>query len=186
MEFFSTGPFPEGWTTVVAVSTVLIALANCFFGYRLLKLWIAVAGFFVGFSVGFLVTEAIARQAVIALIVGLLLGAVLAVLSFKVYLCGVFFLCLSTTYSLFSILLSADVWWEYVICLVFAVLVGLISIRFVRPVVIASTALSGGFSAAGTALTAMSLTGSVPLIVCGVLLAAGGMVLQFLTTEKHG
>ncbi len=45
---------------------------------------------------------------------------------------------------------------EYVICLVFAVLVGLISIRFVRPVVIASTALSGGFSAVGTALTAMS------------------------------
>ena len=154
---FSTGPFPEGWTTVVAVSTVLIALANCFFGYRLLKLWIAVAGFFCGVFGGFSGHRshcAPSRHRTDRR--PFCLAPSLPSCPSRSICAGCFPLPFNDVQPIFHPSFGGCLVGEYVICLVFAVLVGLISIRFVRPVVIASTALSGGFSAVGTALTAMS------------------------------
>ena len=41
-------------TTLLAVCKVLLGLLNCFLGYKLLKVWVSLCGFFIGLTVGFL------------------------------------------------------------------------------------------------------------------------------------
>lgn len=184
MDLNSPLSLPDGWNGVIVACSAIAALASCFFGYRLLKFWIAVAGFFVGFLLGFLSADAIAHNTIVSMITGLLVGTLLVVLSFRIYLCGVFLSCGAMAYGLFSMLLTADSWWKYGICAVLAILVGLIALRFVRPVVVISSAFSGGFSAANTVLAALSVTSTAAFIAAGLLLSIAGIVIQFLTTKK--
>ena len=41
-------------TTLLAVCKVLLGLLNCFLGYKLLKVWVSLCGFFIGLTMGLL------------------------------------------------------------------------------------------------------------------------------------
>lgn len=77
---------PEEWQAVVTQIqgiTVavggLFALANCFFGYKLQRVWITLAGFFIGLVLGFLMGIGFGLDAGPALLIGVALGIVLGI-----------------------------------------------------------------------------------------------------------
>ena len=43
----------ETYTTILLLVEVIFGALNCFFGYKLLKVWIAVCGFLIGAGAGF-------------------------------------------------------------------------------------------------------------------------------------
>ena len=174
----------QGFASVsLAVSTV-VALLNCFFGYKFRKLWITLAGFGCGVLAGFLAALQMTDQAGTLVLVALLAGLVVAFISFKLYRFGLFLLCGYRTFLLVSPLIDLA-WLAVTVGILAGVVVGLLALKFLRPVVIASTAIGGG----ATAAQGLLLLFSVPVQATGAWIAslalgALGVVFQLLTTKK--
>ena len=128
----------EGLFGVAAGFSILFSLLNCFFGYKLRKLWIALFGFLLGFFIGFaVVTVAAGGADWLAVTVGLLAGLV----------------------------------------------VGVLVLKFMRAITIATTAVSGGWNAARQTLALFSITDLAWRVPVAVLLVLLGIAVQLKTTE---
>lgn len=172
---------------LLAVSAV-IAVLNCFLGFRLLKLWVAIVGFSIGAVIGYFATVEYVNNIGIAILTGLLGGMLIGFLAFRVYLMGVFLISFVLSFSmilripadnesLMPIILGAG--------LAVALIVGIVAVKFVRPAVIIITGISGGLGAASDFFTLMKDKDPVHVLGAGVLLAAAGVLVQFLTTRKR-
>lgn len=170
---------------------VLLALANCFFGYRLQKLWIALGCFAVGATLGGGLGTLFFKENPMAwAAAALVLGLVLAVLSFRLYLSGVFLLCFALGCIITLPFAKFYGGWGVLVCVAAGVVLGILGTKFVRPVLIVATALGGGVSAAralGQMLASVwpNLAGAqaVPL-VAGLVLAVVGIMYQFKHTKS--
>jgi hypothetical protein len=183
--------FFTGFGQVILVFTVAIALLQCFFGYRLLKAWVAIIGFLVGFVIGFGVAMYnIGGEAYLPAVIGIVAGILLALVAFKLYLVGVFIYCGAIAFSAVqTIPFPENQTWDIVLIVlgVIAFLVaGILAVRFSRPCIIAVTAISGAFNAVDALKTPVAALGENEglKILAGVALAALGIVIQFLTTKK--
>lgn len=137
--------------------TILIALATCFFGYRLLKFWVSVAGALVfgalgaclGGWLGGLLNGGAALATALMWVLAILLAVLGGILAFKLYKVGVFLYCFVCGFSvgaLVAILLGApDKWW--LVSLILGLAAGVVGVLMTKHIVILSTSLSGGFSA---------------------------------------
>ena len=120
------------------------------------------------------------------MLVLLLVGGFLA---FKVYKAGVFLLCGLTVYVLvMGILMSAAgtdaVWWMEVISIIAGIVAGILGVKFMRVFIILSTAIPNGLSAGASLMTMLKITGQVQIVIVGVVLAALGTLVQFVTTKE--
>ena len=181
------GMFIEGIPVSVQIITeillILIGAVECFAGFKTRKAMIAVWGFFLGAAIGVAVGIAFGSSAV-SVCASLILGVGVAVLAYKFYLAGVFLLTGTLTY-LAALLLSQS----YIIAIAPAVAAGVLSVLFVRPVIIVSTSISG---AAVLSVAAWMMIGMnpdnfhIPMVLIYVLMiivAAAGVMCQFLTTS---
>ena len=172
---------------LLAVSAV-IAVLNCFLGYRLLKLWVTLVGFVIGAVVGYFATVEYVNNIGIAILTGLLGGMLIGFLAFRVYLLGVFLISFVLVFSMF-LRIPADS--ETLMLLVLggglivALAVGIAAVKFVRPAVIMITGISGGLGAASDFLMLMKDKEAVHVLGAGVILAVSGILVQFLTTRKE-
>lgn len=79
---------------LILTFSILFAVLQCFFGYKLLKLWIGLIGFLIGFALGFFLARALVNgEAYVPALVGIVVGLVFALLAFRIYLIGVFVYC---------------------------------------------------------------------------------------------
>lgn len=167
----------------LAVSTV-VALLNCFFGYKFRKLWITLAGFGCGLLAGFMVAVRVTDQTGVLALITILSGLVVAFISFRLYRFGLFLLCGYRTFLLVSTWISLP-WLAVTLGIVAGVLVGLLALKFLRPVVIASTAIGGGATAAQGLLVLFSLAMDATwTLVASLGMGALGVAFQLLTTKK--
>lgn len=172
---------------LLAVSAV-IAVLNCFLGYRLLKLWVTLVGFVIGAVIGYFATVEYVNNIGIAILTGLLGGMLIGFLAFRVYLLGVFLISFVLVFSMF-LRIQADS--ETLMLLVLggglivALAVGIAAVKFVRPAVIIITGISGGLGAASDFLMLMKDKEPVHVLGAGVILAVSGILVQFLTTRKE-
>ncbi|UWP59230.1 hypothetical protein [Ruminococcus gauvreauii] len=172
---------------LLAVSAV-IAVLNCFLGYRLLKLWVTLVGFVIGAMIGYFATVEYVNNIGIAILTGLLGGMLIGFLAFRVYLLGVFLISFVLAFSMF-LRIPADS--ETLMLLVLggglivALAVGIAAVKFVRPAVIIITGISGGLGAASDFLMLMKDKEPVHVLGAGVILAVSGILVQFLTTRKE-
>ena len=76
----------------VAVITLILSLLQCFFGYKMLRFWVALIGFVIGFAAGSGIIANIMEvpSKVLIVLVGITAGALLGILAFKLYVVGVF------------------------------------------------------------------------------------------------
>ena len=80
MNILLTSDIEEIFKTLLSFG-VIFALLQCFFGYRLMKLWITVIGFLLGFTVSFVAaviftSDDLTMPLVLGVIVGLLSGLI--------------------------------------------------------------------------------------------------------------
>lgn len=178
-------------TSLVAIAFgVIFALCNCFFGYRLRKLWFALLGFSLGGLLGFFISTWLGQDAGIATLIGVVAGVVLALLSFKLYLCGVFLLCGGLFFMLWSVLLpselSAVIYGMLVLGgVALSILIGIIAVKAVRPMVILTTAFSGGYTAVSGLFTLFNKEQGTLAMVLGIALGVAGLAFQFVSEKRR-
>ena len=163
---------------VLVVFGAVFSLLNCFLGYRLVKLWSALCGFAVGWVAAFAVANA-GVSAVIGIAAGLLLGGI----AFFIYKAGVFVLCVFLVFFLCVGLIPIQ-WLAIVLGLALGIAVGVLAMKFMREVLIFTTAISGGMNAANALLPVFGLQNAAAALIVGLALAVLGIVVQWKTTAK--
>lgn len=168
----------------VAVMAVILGLLICFFGYRLLKLWVALMGCSLGFFAGFLGSRAFLDQIWVCIGIGLVMAVLLAWAAFRYHLAAVCLTCAALMFVVTYTLFRADVWWVYLICGLSAVAAGFLGVIFAKPMLIVVTGLAGAFLSVNRVFFLAGLGEGVLWIVLSAGLAAAGIAVQFLVTGK--
>ena len=176
---------------IILAFSLLFAVLQCFFGYRLLKVWIGLVGFLLGFVLGFLISGAMVEgESYLPALIGIAVGVIFALLAFKIYLIGVFLYCGALAAgAVHALPLPSEEGWNVlgiVFCVLAFLVVGFLATKFARPFIIAVTA------ATGAVRVTESLQGMLPQLagnqILGWLmilaLAAAGMIVQFASTKK--
>jgi hypothetical protein len=184
------------------VSPALLLIAGfvvCFFGYRLLRLTLGLAGFGVGLASGLAIAGIIPDASqVLTIIIGIVCGILGAILAALVYKLGVFLLGAGAGVLVASIVLAATAWHHpMLIRLAAAIAGGILTLILERPLVSILSALAGGL---GTAAGTFELLGwyriatgvKTPpanygaMIACGLILGLIGAGVQLRTAGRRG
>lgn len=177
--------------TIGLAVSLLWSLSSCFLGYKLMKVWITVAGFVLGFLLGDVMCALLhVKNFGVFFFIGTVVGIALAIVSFKLYKAGVFLLGAVLGGGISALVLGTQEWWHILVAVLIGSAVGALAVVAVKPVVIFSSAISGGLSALRTACTLFALgsfTDSAATLVLwgGVALALAGVVVQFATNKKE-
>ena len=118
-----------GVMSIVLALIVIVALVQCFFGFKIMKIFFAFWGFLFGAAVGGVVSSLALGGEMIGVIVisALVVGILGAFLLYKMYLVGVFLTDTSLSFLLFSILLGfEDV--GFIIAGVLAIIIGILAV----------------------------------------------------------
>lgn len=178
----------NGFTGLWLAAGILFSLVNCFFGFRLQRVWIGLICFLTGFVTMNILGANLSLSTAVAVLLGVVLGAALAFVSYKLYLAGVFIFTLGVT-LLCCVLLIPVQWAGWLVGALLGILLGLLAVKFTRPIMILVTGVSGGLSAA------KSLALLIPIsfiqasvwtpVILGAVLAVVGTAFQFSSTKKH-
>lgn len=177
-------------STIILILSIVFSLVACFFGYKLLKIWTILIGFVLGLVIGGVLTYYFSKQnLLLTIIIALIVGIVLGILAFALYKVGVFILAAYEGYLIVTNVISA-LWPSgshiivTIIAVIIAIAVGILAVRFIRPVIIIETALSGGASIASLLIQHQIFQN--PLIPLGifVVIAVAGIITQFSTTHE--
>ncbi len=143
------------------VSPVLLLAAGfiiCFFGYRLLRLTLGLAGFGVGLAGGVLIAGLIpGASQLLTVILGIVFGILGAILATALYKFGVFLLGAGAGALIAGVVVTATGWPYPMIARVIAAIVGgILTLILERPLISILSALSGAW---GMALGVFRLLG---------------------------
>lgn len=161
-----------------------LALLNCFLGYRLKKLWISMIGFLLGIAIGAGITALFSENKTVILVAGLVVGILVALLSFRLYLIGVFFYAVLSAYPLIAGLIGKELWWEIALSVIAALLIGLLAVNFVRPVLIIVSAVGGGMQVSQIIMGWIAMENPWGLYGVAAGLALLGMLVQFRSSKE--
>ena len=161
-----------------------LALLNCFLGYRLKKLWISMIGFLLGIAIGAGITALFSENKTVILAAGLVVGILVALLSFRLYLIGVFFYAVLSAYPLIAGLIGKELWWEIALSVIAALLIGLLAVNFVRPVLIIVSAVGGGMQVSQIIMGWIAMENPWGLYGVAAGLALLGMLVQFRSSRE--
>ena len=195
--FYNQFPIIEQNNLIVIITALVIALLYVFFGYKLLRVYISLLGFLIGFALGIVICAVFDLSNSTAVIVIICVCAVaLAALGFWLYKAGLFVMILL---SLFPIILSIvsefttiEPVFMWIGSILFALVLAILAMFFVRPVVIIVTAVSGGLSIANLIINSLlpeiaqvnTVDGArIFMLIIGAVIAVLGIYFQFVTTK---
>ena len=164
----------------IVITTFLFAALQCFFGYKLLKLCIQVCGFFSFGIFGGVIAKNFTDSQVVITIISLLFALLGTFIAFKLYKVGVFILCGSMGFLLGYVVMQ-----NVLLGIIIAIIVGTLSVIFLKPVVIISTSVSSGLLSGLSLVTILGQQDNLILgTILGILFAAGGLFVQFTTNKE--
>lgn len=182
----------ETYAMIFLLFEVIFGALNCFFGYKLLKVWMAVCGFIIGATGGFLIAARFLTERNIVFGITAAAGIVGSVLAYQIYLVGVFFLgWMMSVAAVIAFVRSLPIGDKEKLVVIAAgvllgLIVGVLIVKFARPSIILVTGISGGISTATAAFSLLKLEQPVLVVTgAGILLAIVGIMVQFLTTPGH-
>lgn len=195
--FYNQFPIIEQNNLIVIITALVIALLYVFFGYKLLRVYISLLGFLIGVALGIVICAVFDLSNTTAVIVIICVCAVaLAALGFWLYKAGLFVMILV---SLFPIILSIvsefttiQPVFMWIGSILFALVLAILAMFFVRPVVIIVTAVSGGLSIANLIINSLlpeiaqvnTVDGArIFMLIIGAVIAVLGIYFQFVTTK---
>lgn len=164
--------------------TLLFYVAESFLGYRLIRSWISVLGFAFGVVLGYRLIHLFTDQALYAFLGAILCGVLLSVLSYRVYLVGVFLIAAYGIFQVAQTLLPQNGRLLTLAALLLGLAAGYLAVKFMRPAIIIITAFHGGVMAGRYLPLFISLPAGCNALFVGFVLGAIGMVVQFLTSKK--
>lgn len=177
--------FTQFYTIIFGVLLVL-GILNCVFGYRLIRFWMMVGGFFVGAVLAFICVRSMDIQdktvwgaAVVVT------GIIFAVIAFLIYKAGVFILAAGIGWTLSIYFIRPTSSAVFFACILIGIALGSLAVKYCREVIIVGTSLCGGIMA-GISLAKIGDLADFPY---GLGLSAGfavlGMLIQFAINKSH-
>ena len=183
--------------TIPPALPLLAGFIVCFFGYRLVRFTLALAGFAVGLALGLAVAGLIhGVSQVFTIVIGIvcgILGALVATLLYKV---GVFLLGAGAGVLVATIVVTATGWhYPMLVRVIAAVLGGVLTLIIERPLVSILSALAGAWGIVlgafrllgwyrATDVTAKPPANSGVMIACWLALALIGAGVQLRSGER--
>ena len=187
----------EATHSFLRVAAVLVALTQCFAGFRLIRFWAAFGGFVIGFVSGWRAASLLDLPADTSLPLPLLLaagaGLVLSLLSYRLFKMGVFLFCGAlAAQAAGSVLGSREAANALPPALLHALqaaafaLAGYLGARFMRTAIILLTGAAGAWVAVrGIYMLAPAVFSEAPgVLTVFLILAAAGIFVQFMTTHE--
>jgi hypothetical protein len=167
--------------------TIAIGLVSCFLGYKLLRIWMALIGFVIGMAIGYFASYKYFSNMVIPIIIGFLAGVIIGFIAYRIYLFGVFLIALVTTLGFFGQLLAhynEPGWVWILLTAILAIVAAIIATKFVKPVIIISTALNGATTVMMGIFKLLQIDAKHILLIAALLLAILGIMVQFFTNKN--
>ena len=208
MNFTDLTSYMPNDTGAIAWVGIVFALLECFFGFKLKKLWSSLVGFFIGFclggALGIMLFSADERCWLYSLIFAVVLGLIGGAVAFTFYRIGTFFYMLATTFTfVYSFIdglvnlkatdVNVSIFGLYeqsvniialVSGLILGLVVGLLTLKFMRMVTIITTSLSNGFVASYLLFNGvMAVRNIFVIILVAVVLIVLGIWFQMATTK---
>lgn len=172
-EFYTTyGPY-------ILKAALAFALLNCFFGYKLRKVWSCIFGLLLGIGVGLAAAVYLDQLAKVALVAAAVGGLVCTALAFLLYRIGMFFLCIGVVIMTLFQLFPTPTFSTICGFVVFGVVIGFLAVIKEHNVVICITAICGGIGSARLIMLLASNNSSILMVLLAVVLSALGLILQF-------
>ena len=141
-------------------------------------------GFLLGIAIGAGITALFSENKTVILAAGLVVGILVALLSFRLYLIGVFFYAVLSAYPLITGLIGKELWWEIALSVIAALLIGLLAVNFVRPVLIIVSAVGGGMQVSQIIMGWIAMENPWGLYGVAAGLALLGMLVQFRSSKE--
>ena len=173
-------------TWLVYVS-IVIGLVSCFLGYKLLRVWMALVGFVIGMATGYLISYKYFSNMVIPIIIGFSVGVLIGFIAYRIYLLGVFLIALVTTLGFFGQLVAhynEPNWVWLVLTVILSIIAAILAIKFVKPVIIISTALNGATTVMMDVFKLLQEDTKHMMLIASLLLAVLGIMVQFFTNKN--
>jgi hypothetical protein len=171
-------------TTGFFVVGLILCLLGCFFGYKLLKLWIGLTGFLIGAIAGYGITWYFTENVTYSLIATLICAILIAFLSYKIYLLGVFLLAGVGVYFLCTSYLPLTGVLLPIASAAIGLIVAILAVHYMRPAIIVITGLQNGLLAVGALFHLVPTLDQALILPLGVGLGMIGAAFQFLTTKS--
>lgn len=177
--------------TVFLVISCIFSLAQCLFGYRLLKVSCAIVGFLLGLLIGYIIgVELIHLDSAWPWLPAAIMAIILGFLSYRLFLVGFFILTFVMSFFLaLGIPLPRSTTWD-IICVVIAFIIGILAavlaVRYNKVVAIFATAILGAYHFI-TSLDKLThlINGNTLIHICAVsIVAFVGLLLQLLMNRR--
>lgn len=141
-----TFPITASNAAVSAIILGLLGIVECFFGYRLFRIVLAIIGFFVG--AGLAISLVNSDQTAVMVVVALIGGLIGAVIFYFLYFIGIFLAGLSLGATVGAIVaanlnLAANQTSTNLLIIIGAIIGGLLGIVFSKYIIMLSTAFTG-------------------------------------------
>ncbi len=170
--------------TATGLITIIIGLIACFFGFRAKKIVILLIWFLIGFSVGQTIMPNFTADQTIILLGSAAIGLITGAFGYELELLSVFgmvgYLSGSFVYGFLNFGQIPNI----VIAVIFGLLMGALSLKFVKPIIIATTAIGGGsilMSGINQVITGIP---SQLTIIIEIGLIIVGLIFQFADCKK--
>lgn len=176
----------SGIMIIVFGIVFVFGLTNCILGYRLLRFWMMIFGFYIGAGIGFFLVYRVGTEEK-AYYMGAMLGigVVMAVLAFMIYRAGIFILGAGLGLFLSIYLIHPTSSFSFFLCILIGVGIGVLALRYDREVIIVGTSFLGGVTA-GLSLAKLLVMDQIPYgILFGAAFAILGMLIQFAINKPR-
>ena len=176
----ATGAVDSGIASIMnIIGTIIIVfgLIQCFFGFKLFKLYLGIIGFLIAFIMGAVAEVLIFEYSFF--IFALICGAVGAWLSFKIYKASIF-VCVFLITTIAPVLIGIVTNNPFLIVagVILGIVTGAIGMKLVKPVLIFSTAIPGGIMVFQGASYLQGIESGVAILI-GIGFCTGGILYQF-------
>lgn len=163
---------------IVNIITIVIALATCFFGYKLNKILIAIFGLIIGFNLGVTYLPNLLTDQTVIYIISAVIAIAIGIISYNLYLVGVFLLCALAAFILCENLnIEENV--QIIISVFAGLIAGILGVKFTRPLMIISTSLAGASTFTESALILFKIQNNTLTLIIFIIIALLGMCYQF-------
>lgn len=173
----------DTYSTVFLEAALVFALLNCFFGYKLRKVWSCIFGLLLGIGTGLAAAVYLDQSLKISLIAAGIGGLVCMMLAFLLYRIGMFFLCIGTVIMILFQLFPMPTFSTLCGFVVFGIAAGFLAVVQEHTVVICITAICGGIGSAKL-ISLLTDANTVLIIFFAIILSILGLVFQFKPWKK--
>ena len=169
---------------VITIVTIIIGLITCFFGYKLNKTIIAIFGLIIGYNLGVTLLPNVITDQTTIYIISVIIAIAIGLISYKLYLVGIFLLCALAAYILCDNLqLAQNI--KNIVGLITGIIAGILGVKFTRPLVIISTSLAGATTFAENILNLLNYQNNNLTIIISIIVAIIGIIYQFKQKDTN-